>query len=206
MLHGELIRGALCIMKARSPPARPHIGIYSSSNFGVPSAPGDWGEDDAWDSASDSESPRQSSISRSWNRPSPPTSSTAPKPVPRPPNNSSSSNLAFSYTHVTAPNPGSYPREETLLAPKSGWTLIKKAQEKSSVDAINSIESGSFIADSSEEGPGDADVEGDMLITDTEAEAVLRDQTTTSGQHPRPKPKEDQTSIREDVDEIVHGM
>jgi hypothetical protein len=84
--------------------------------------------------------------------------------------------------------------------------MIKKAQEKSSVDAINSIESGSFIADTSEEGPGDADVEGDMLITDAEAEAVLRDQTSTPGLRPRSKPKEDQTSIRKDVDEIVQGM
>ena len=190
-------------MKARSPPARPHIGIFASNNFGVPPAPADWGEDDAWDSASDSESPRPSSISRSWNRPSPPT---APKLVPRPTNNSSSSNLAFSYTHVTAPTPSSYPREETLLAPKSGWTLIKKAQEENSVDAVNSVESGSFIAGSSEEGPGDADVEGDMIITEMEAEAVLRDQTTTSSLHPRSKQKENQTSVREDVDEIVRGM
>src|ERR1700733_9449426 len=146
-------------MKARSPPARPHIGIFPSSKFGVPPS-GEWGEDDAWDSASDSESPRQSSISRSWNHPSPPTSTTAPKPVPRPANKSSSSTLAFSYTHVTAPNPSSYPREETLSAPKTGWTLIKKAEEKVRVDAADSMESGSFVVDDSEEGPGDADVEG----------------------------------------------
>jgi hypothetical protein len=92
------------------------------------------------------------------------------------------------------------------LAPKSGWTLIKKAQEKNPVDAVNSIESGSFIADGSEEGPGDADVEGAMIITDMEAEVVSRDQTTISVLHPRSKLKENQTSIREDVDEIVHGM
>jgi TBC1 domain family member 2 len=198
VLHGELTIEN-CAMKARSPPARPHIGVYSSSNFGVP-APGDWGEDDAWDSASDSESPRQSSISRSWNRPSPPRSTTAPKAVPRPSNDSSSSNLAFSYTHVTAPNPSSYPREETLLAPKSGWTLIKKAQEKNRDDAIDSVDSGSF-ADNS----GDADVEGDMIINDMESEVSLRDQTTTSVLYPRSKLKENQNSIRDDVDEIVHG-
>jgi TBC1 domain family member 2 len=199
-----VLRGELTIenytMKARSPPARPHIGIYPS--FGVP-APGDWGEDDAWDSASDSESPRQSSISRSWNRPSPPTSTTAPKAVPRPTNNSSSSNLAFSYTHITAPNPSSYPREEIPLAPRSGWTLIKKAQEKNKIDAVDSIESGSFVAESSE-GPGDVDVEGDMVITDMESEVGLRDQTT-SVLYPRSKLKENQNFIREDVDDIVHG-
>lgn len=189
-------------MKARSPPARPHIGIYSSSNFGVP-APGDWGEDDAWDSASDSESPRQSSISRSWNRPSQPTSTTAPRPVPRPANDSSSSNLAFSYTHVTAPNPSSYPREETLLAPKTGWTLVKKAQDENRVDTVDSTEAGSHVADNLEEGPGDVDLEGDMIITDMEFEAGSRDQTPTSVLPTRSKLKE-QNSIREDVNQIVH--
>lgn len=184
-------------MKARSPPARPHIGIFPSNKFGVPPS-GEWGEDDAWDSASDSESPRQSSISRSWNHPSPPTSTTAPKPVPRPARESSSSTLAFSYTHVTAPNPSSYPREETLSGPKAGWTLIKKAEEDIRVDAADSIESGSFVVDDSE-GPGDVDVEGDMIITDMES---LRENTTLT----RSTLKGNPNFIREDVDEIIHGM
>jgi hypothetical protein len=187
-------------MKARSPPARPHIGIHHSSKFGAPAA--DWGEDDAWDSASDSESPRQSSISRSWNRPAQSTSTTEPRPVPRPANNLSSSTLAFSYTHVTAPNPSSYPpREGTLLAPKSGWTLIKKAEEEKRVDPADSVESGSYVAD---EGPSDADVEGDMIIADMESEVGSLDQTTTSTLKSRSKSKEN--TVREDVDDIVHGM
>jgi len=202
VLHSELV-SENHTMTARSPPARPHIGIHLSSNFRP--AAGDWAEDDAWDSASDSESPRQSSISRSWNHPSVSTSTTAPKPVPRPANDSSSSTLAFSYTHVTAPNPSSYPREETLLAPKGGWTLIKKARKKNT-DTIDSTESGSYIADIHGEGPGDADVEGDMIITDMESEEVSRDRTTIPGLQSRSNLKGNKDSIRPDVDEIVHGI
>jgi hypothetical protein len=113
--------------------------------------------------------------------------------VPRPARESSSSTLAFSYTHVTAPNPSSYPREETLSGPKAGWTLIKKAEEEIRVDAVDSIESGSFVVDDSEEGPGDVDVEGDMIITDMES---LRDQNTTLTR----------STLNGNIDEIIHGM
>jgi hypothetical protein len=191
-------------MSARSPPARPHIGIHPSSNFGIRAA-GDWGEDDAWDSASDSESPRQSSISKNWNRSSS-SSATAPRPVPRPVHNSSSSTLAFSYTHVSAPNPSSYPPlEETTLEPKSGWTLVKKSQDRRRTEYSDQQE---LVDDTGldMEGRGDADVEGDMIIGDLESEAPPVDQSATQTLPAHIKAKQNQGVIREDVDDIVHGI
>ncbi|KAF5380609.1 hypothetical protein D9615_004631 [Tricholomella constricta] len=185
-------------MAARSPPARPHIGIHPSNHFGTRAA-GDWGEDDAWDSASDSESPRPSSLAKSWNRSSASSSTTAPRPVPKPISNSSSSTLAFSYTHVSAPNPSSYPpREETTLEPKSGWTLVKKSNERRRVLAGDAPEQGSA------EGQGDADVEGDMILGDLESEVVALDQTPPPALPLHIKAKHGQGIIRNDVDEIVH--
>jgi TBC1 domain family member 2 len=182
-------------MTARSPPARPHIGIYPSSNFGIRAA-GDWVEDDIWDSGSDSESPRQSSIARSWNLSLQSSSKSVPKPVPKPAKNLSSSTLAFSYTHVNAPNSSSYPREE---GPKNGWTLIKKAHDNNKTD-IDSNEPTSSAVNHSEDGPGDTDVESHMVISDLEPEVVSPDHAT-SPQHMTSK----KNTIREDVNEILQG-
>lgn len=87
------------------------------------------------------------------------------------------------------------------MAPKSGWTLIKKAEEANRLDPADSIESGSYVAD---EGPSDADVEGDMIMTDMDSEVTSLDRKTTSVFKARSKSKEN--PVREDVDEIVHGM
>ncbi|KAG5638452.1 GTPase-activating protein [Sphagnurus paluster] len=182
-------------MTARSPPARPHIGIHPSNHFG---RAGDWGEDDAWDSGSDSESPRQSSITKALSRPS------APRPVPKSTSNSSSSTLAFSYTHVSAPNPSSYsPREDTILEPKSGWTIVKKAKERGIMED-GTPEQGKESLDQVE-GRGDADVEGDMILGDLESEVVALDQTPPPALPPHLKAKHGHGVIRNDVDEIVHG-
>ncbi|KAF8070679.1 rab-GTPase-TBC domain-containing protein [Lyophyllum atratum] len=189
-------------MAARSPPARPHIGIHPSNHFGARAA-GEWGEDDAWDSASDSESPRQSSLTKSWNR-SPSSSLTAPRPVPRPISNSSSSTLAFSYTHVSAPNPSSYPpREDTMLEPKSGWTIVKKSNDRKRAKTGGTPEQGDDSLDPVE-GQGDADVEGDMILGDLESEAVALDQPIPPALPSHLKAKHGQGVIRDDVDEIVH--
>ncbi|KAG5734461.1 GTPase-activating protein gyp1 [Termitomyces sp. T112] len=128
-------------MAARPPPARPHIGINPSSHFN-PRGISEWGEDDAWDSGSDSESPRQSSLTKSWNH-----TRTSPKPVPKANNNSSSPTLAFSYTH-------------------GGWTIVKTSNGRAPDNGDASGE------DSFEqlEGHGDADVEGDMILGDLETD------------------------------------
>jgi hypothetical protein len=135
-------------MAARPPPTRPHINLNPSSHFSYSNT--EWGEDDAWDSTSDSESASntQSAWSRTHNQPGHPrpsgvtstsTSTSGPKPVPVPrkSQNSSSSTLAFSYTHVSAPSPtGSspYPSHTDSIPPtttKNGWTIVQKAGEDS---------------------------------------------------------------------------
>ncbi|KAG6850958.1 hypothetical protein H0H93_005827 [Arthromyces matolae] len=175
-------------MAARSPPARPHIGINPSNHFNPPGG-GEWGEDDAWDSGSDSESPRQSTIAKSWNY-----SRTAPKPVPKPNRSSSSSTLAFSYTHVTAPNPSSY-RENATIGPKGGWTLVNTSKDRNGDDNVNS----EGRADDSFE-RGDADVESDMVVPGDLETDGFQDHPLTS---PQPKAKHEEGSIREDADDIV---
>jgi hypothetical protein len=135
-------------MAARPPPTRPHINLNPSSHFSYSTT--EWGEDDAWDSTSDSES--ASNTPSVWGRPlnqpghprpsgvtstSTSTSTSAPKPVPVPrkSQNNSSSTLAFSYTHVSAPSPtGSspYPPHADSIPPttmKNGWTIVQKAGE-----------------------------------------------------------------------------
>jgi len=135
-------------MAARPPPTRPHINLNPPSHFSYSIT--EWGEDDAWDSTSDSESASntQAVWGRSLNQPGHPrpsgvtststsTSSSVPKPVPVPrkSQNSSSSTLAFSYTHVSAPSPtGSspYPSHAETIPPttmKNGWTIVQKAGE-----------------------------------------------------------------------------
>lgn len=164
---------------ARPPPARPHIGIHSTYS----SKTGDWAEEDAWDSGSDEDSPRQSSSSQR----------TAPKPVPLPKSsyNTSSSTLAFSYTHVTAPNPSSYPPRETL--PKNGWTIVKTKSGSPPPSADD--------RPGDDEGRGDADVE-DMILGDLEPEA-MEPMDIIPPTHS--KPKTDQGIIREDAEDIVNG-
>ncbi|KZP22361.1 RabGAP/TBC [Athelia psychrophila] len=184
-------------MAARPPPARPHIGLNPSFQN---QHSGEWGEDDAWDSGSDSESPRQSTIASSWLPTSraPSVSATSPKPVPKSPSrpSASSSTLGFSYTHVNAPSPSSYPpRVEQSQEPpqKSGWTIVRK-----STDGHKSVEE---KEDSKVEGAADDPLVEDMVVGSFEPEVVVE---------PPAKPKVERGSIREDVDDIVtdplHGI
>jgi len=174
-------------MAARPPPARPHIGI--SPSFHSPHS-ADWAEDDAWDSTSDSESPRQSTINNSWMQSSsrPPSSATNPKPVPKP--SVSSSTLAFSYTHINAPSPSSYPpKPEQPVQQKSGWTIVRKSTEIR-VSAEEKEEA------KVEEGVDDADDESEMVVGELEQEGTVESTV---------KPSQDQVFIRDDVDEILNG-
>ncbi|OBZ71054.1 GTPase-activating protein gyp1 [Grifola frondosa] len=174
-------------MAARPPPARPHIGLNPSTRFSSYST-NEWAEDDAWDSASDSESQGPSEWKRSSNaRPS--TSTTAPKPVPRPALNNSSTTLAFSYTHVHAPSPSSYsPRLDHPS--KNGWTIVRKSVDRHSMEGHDTAK------------PVDApvyeDVEGDMVVGDFEPE-VEEQRAILTG-----KPRHEHGILREDVDEIVN--
>ncbi|KAF9051081.1 RabGAP/TBC [Hymenopellis radicata] len=172
---------------ARSPPARPHLGIRPSNHFSSL----DWGEDDAWDSTSDSESPRQSS---------------APRPVPAPVQNTSSSTstLAFSYTHVSAPNPSSYPpRNEPPHPPKTGWTIVRTTQ---SDDVEQSNQDDSYDNIAANDVQPDTDVDGDMILGELDIDTSIVDPTAVT----HAKSKEPKSSIRQDVDDVVndplHGI
>ncbi|KAL4073913.1 rab-GTPase-TBC domain-containing protein [Scleroderma citrinum] len=176
-------------MTARPPPARPHIGLHSSFTAKVNA---DWGEDDVWDSASDSESPRQSTIAHLWKpnttqskqQPSP---ATPPRPVPRASRNSSSSTLALSYTHVSVPSPSSYPKMESPGQSSKGWTMVRKPSISQS--STNKLQV------NSDDVHEDADLDVDMVVGDFEPEIG-----PVVGFKARPP----QGLVRSDAEEVVN--
>ncbi len=174
-------------MSARPPPARPHIGLNPQNKFSSYSI-NDWGEDDAWDSASDSESTSKPNWKR---RPSNAhaSSSTAPKPVPRPALNNSSSTLAFSYTHVHAPS--SYPPKGDQPGKQAGWTIVRKSTDRGSLDSRDSVPQGPPA--------GYEELDGDMVIGELESEVDDRSGTHTA------KPRYEQGVLRGDAQEILNG-
>lgn len=193
-------------MNPRSPPARPHIGFHLSSF----STNAEWAEDDAWDSTSDSESPRHSTLTTSWNRPSASSSITAPKKVPRAPSSASSSNLAFSYTHVHAPS--SYPPKNedpiSAEAPKNGWTIVRTSHSRqgSETRQDDKTERKHSQFDGYGSHSTDADVEGDMILGDLEPEMSTTDGNASGGPPlPHSKAKHNEGSVRNNVDDIVTG-
>jgi len=189
-------------MNARPPPARPHIGIHLSSFQNT-----DWAEDDAWDSTSDSESPRQSTLHTRRNPPP----VTAPKAVPdRTSSNSSSSTLAFSYTHLQAPSPGSYPPKEVVggsNSPKNGWTIVRTVRDQNSNGILLNKESGEKDPVLEPElNAGDVELEGDMILGDLEPEMTLSEvRMPIVHLQPQPKYNAGADSIRRDADAIVTG-
>jgi hypothetical protein len=75
--------------------------------------------------------------------------------------------------------------------PKNGWTIVRKSDDRrQNVDER--------IGAKDEEDGGDLDLESDMIMGDLEPE-IAADTTATT------KLKQDQGSIRDDVDEIVTG-
>lgn len=188
--------------KAKSPPARPHIGLINpSSRFSSYASAVEWGEDDAWDSTSDSESPKQLTApvatSTKSNRDARSPATTAPRPIPKTARNSSSaSSLAFSYTHVNAPSPSSYPPRteeepevEDVRQPKSDWTMVRKAEERSGSPIESSGEHGRAV------GSGDAD--DDILELEFEGlDLEAKSSTSRAGKE----------MICPDAEEIVKGM
>lgn len=183
-------------MSARPPPARPHIGLNPSNRFGTYSI-SDWGEDDAWDSASDEEA----SAAAPWKGPRRQSStSTAPKPVPKSKANSSSSTLASSYTHVNAPSPSSYPpRTEQPIPAKQGWTIVRTASSSAHAPSY-ARETPREHSDDHTEHEG----EGDLILGEMDTEEV-----PAVEQHPDLPPptkqRHGQGVVREDIEEIVKG-
>jgi TBC1 domain family member 2 len=199
-------------MAARPPPTRPHINLNPSSHFSYSIT--EWGEDDAWDSTSDSES--VSNTQSVWGRPlnqpghprpsgvtSTPTSTSAPKPVPVPrkSQNSSSSTLAFSYTHVSAPSPtGSspFPSHGDSIPPttmKNGWTIVQKAGE----DGRDGAEAALPPPGSQQHSSGAADeADNDMTFEDLGDELFV-DMPVV------PKVRLGAACVRQDAAEIANG-
>ncbi|OCH91444.1 RabGAP/TBC [Obba rivulosa] len=174
-------------MTARPPPARPHIGLNPSHRFSSYSV-SEWAEDDAWDSGSDSESANASVWKQSGTRAS--SSTTAPKPVPRPALNHSSSTLAFSYTHINAPNPSSYPPRSEQQPSKHGWTIVRSSTEH---QLAHETEKGTETA-------GYVDVDGLMIMGNLDSEATEE----ISVSHGRPKG--DRSTVRGDAKAIANDL
>ena len=179
-------------MKAtpRPPPTRPHLGINPPAHLPSYSSV-DWGEDDAWDSASDHESPVNTvSIPRS--------SSVS---VPRRPNaNRSNSTLAFSYTHLTAPSPSSYPSSQPSpgspphpLDSKAGWTIVRTEQEVRKSREVIGDKTQMEKEVKQKNCSGDVDVEGDMIVGELEQDQVPM------------IPHCGKEAIRSDAEELVDG-
>lgn len=113
------------------------IGMSTASRFSYSSI--DWAEDDAWDSASDSESPahrpKNTSNHSVGKMGLEATVSSPPRAIPtgtgkQNQSQSPSSSLNFSYTHVNAPSPGSYSKMgESIHNHKTSWTIVSKSSE-----------------------------------------------------------------------------
>lgn len=185
-------------MNPISPPARPHIAVHSS-HF-ITTSNTDW--DDAWDSGSDSEETPKPSMPNSFKRSASSSSPPAPKQVPRSNSASSSSTLAFSYTHVNAPNPGSYPTPKTIeeaASRQNGWTIVRTSSDHKQSDEAERKQS-------QEERVLDVDVEGDMILGELETDFDNGEQAASSStMHLSAQSKQMAAFVREDVEEIVNG-
>ncbi|KAL0068758.1 GTPase-activating protein [Marasmius tenuissimus] len=136
----------------------------------------DWAEDDAWDSTSDNEnSPR------------------------------TDSNLSFSYTHLHAPNPGSYPPRPQLsnLNPsqQSGWTIVRTPSSNAAEGSSSQDDTGSNPPQDTPE--RDADLDGDMILGELDPE-TSRDPALSMAPPSSAKLRQSEGTLRENLDEIVN--
>ena len=183
----------LTAMSARPPPARPHIGLNPTTKFSSYSI-NDWGEDDAWDSASDSESTSKQDWKRAPSNARASSSTTAPKPVPRPALNNSSSTLAFSYTHVQAPS--SYPPKGEQPG-KSGWTIVRTSTERGSLESRDSAAAPATHFHAAGASSQYDELDSEMVVGELDPDA---DAAATPL-----RPRYDQAVLRDDALEIVNG-
>lgn len=156
----------------------------------------DWtiGEDDAWDSASDSESPQaRATTAGSPSRPIPVAPNNIRRKSSNDNNSSSSSNLAFSYTHINAPTAASYQRGTSITrSPQS----IPSAPRRS--DTGKDKSSGWTIVRTASTQPGKDDEVTDEIILSTELNSESQNLHTN-------RAKEGKVSVKLDVDDIVNG-
>lgn len=168
---------------ARPPPARPHVGLnIKAANFAAQNNT-EWGDDDAWDSASDQESP------------SPPQKS-QPRPVPvRAERKSSTSSISYSF--IQAPSPSSYPPKQPVHVPErartsSGWTVIDSELEPKHTD------------DSTPPKP-DFEADAELVVGDLEQEASSANGAKDLDQLGSLKLGPSKSSVLSDASKIVAG-
>ena len=184
-----------------APPPRPFVGIRSP-NFSVTTQ--DWvttADDDPWDSTSDNEGTHSKAIP--INRHTSGLRSLKRK------DSSSSSNLALSYTHITAPSPGSYPGKVPDTARVGGNNL------NSSMNA-NAVGTG-HGAGSKGDGPNGRDGTSWMIVSSPQRGGSGREDETPDDafdasidelDEPPPSAKrlqEGKEAIKYDVDDLVNG-
>ncbi|KAG5221474.1 RabGAP/TBC [Salix suchowensis] len=200
----ETSERAADMVRETTAPARPHIGINPHTSFsGAGNTSTEWGEDDAWDSGSDPESPRHSSLAYEYNR----IQATPAKPVPRPALDQSSSTLAFSFTHISAPNPSSYPPRNGILEERSAssgaWTIVRTSNERKGRQL--DIDEASMKSSVGEANHRDGKVmghRGDMILGDLEADSVP-DLAAVEVHH---KSRTDKGIIRSDSEQVYKGI
>ena len=184
-----------------APPPRPFVGIRSP-NFSVSSQ--DWvgaADDDPWDSASDNEGSPSKAI--------PINRHTSGLRSPKRKDSSSGSNLALSYTHVTAPSPGSYPGKGPDMARVGGNSL------NSSTGATATGTSPG--AGSKRDGSNGRDGTSWMIVSSPRRDGSGRDDGTVEDafdatiyvlDEPPPSARrlqEGKEAIKYDADELVNG-
>jgi TBC1 domain family member 2 len=132
---------------------------------------------------------------------------TAPKPVPRKSQNSSSSTLAFSYTDISAPSPGSYPSHTDSIPPpaKNGWTFVRKDSGDGVVVRIDDRTEPHNVG-----APPPLDHEGgagdnDLGFEDLEGEFIDMPIVATAAASAVAKSRPDTACVRQDAADIVSG-
>ncbi|EMD37568.1 hypothetical protein CERSUDRAFT_154278 [Gelatoporia subvermispora B] len=115
-------------------------------------------------------------------------STTPPKPVPRQPLNNSSSTLAFSYTHINAPSPSSYPPRPEQPSSKNGWSIVRASTEHQRPrESERSLDTAGYV-----------EVEGAMIVGEFDPE-VIEDVPTDRG-----RPKANRGTVRGDAEAIAN--
>ena len=185
-------------MTARPPPARPHIGLNPATSTRFSSyATVEWAEDDAWDSASDSESAIPSSSAKQ----TPARAATADfsipaRHAPKQTRSPSAGSIAFSYTHVSAPSPGSYTDNSVISnaqdsPSKASWAMVNRlAQQQNGIPQLGN-EGSSRSTSLAEEF-----VVEDVIVSDMEGMGL---DTKSS------KPRAGRESVKLDAQDIVQG-
>jgi TBC1 domain family member 2 len=204
-----------------APPPRPHINSVRSHASYTFSSTQDWGDDDAWDSGSDSENlpnTRTNSLSRS-SKSDPNTPRPAPIPISSKKNSishahstrgnhrgsassnsadrssASIGNLSFSFTHVQAPSPSSYTPAPVLSSHAEDIDWQERDERERAGWTIVSSDATTGTERTLVE--HDADLDGSLVLGELEPDGAHHDDTDDESV------KEGKDAIKPDVDQLV---